>query len=133
MSIHARGDRSDEVLNLDLSLPLLPPAPAPAAAAAPSALASNGNGMRRLLPALPTNGPAGDGGAVPAGPVVSAVPAELAGPAAARPGLPGGGGRLLLRGGQLLVAGNVDARGSQLDFKARCHPLSSFTPPHGDT
>ena len=151
VNIHAKGDRADEVLSLDLALPLLPTSSEVPSVQQAVALGIQPANRLQQTSAHPLAGPAvspviaGPGrpgttaaaatlaspsplmGRLPAGAVEGGPPswdvehdqaAQAQVPAGAA-GLPQqrGGGELLLRGGQLMVAGNVDATGSQLDLK----------------
>ena len=109
ISVHGRGQRANETLDLDLALPLLPGRPP----AAP----------------LDQEGQLGVPGEV--APVASASAADgLAAGQQHRAAQRGGGG-LQLRCGPLQVAADVNAAGSQLDFKvtgrAPCCRLGSLS------
>ena len=98
ISMHGRGQRANETLDLDLSLPLLPGRP----------------------PASPVDEEVQSG--VPDDEVASAASASAADEAGSAAELPPraaqrGGGGLQLRCGPLQVAADVNAAGSQLDFK----------------
>ncbi len=154
VNIHAKGDRADEVLLLDLALPLLPASTEVPLTQQPAAPGSQPAHRVQHTPAhtpagmAGTSVPAGPGGSARAAaaastgqqPVVGRLPAgavEGSSPSwgaehdeaaqgqvpAAAAGLPQqrGGGELVLRGGQLMLAANVDATGSQLDLKV-CAP-----------
>ncbi len=116
LSVHGKGLRPYETLDLDLALPLLAPQPAQlttkaraaavGAAEAPPAAADAG-----LAPAeAPAAGQADPLDAAPV-PEPAAVEQVQPGPRRA------GGGRLQLRYGPLQVAADINAPGSQLNFK----------------
>lgn len=129
VSVHGKGLRANETLDLDLALPLL----APQAAAQPAVdmpeVATAAAPEQQMEPAAApeqqAEQPEGDAEAA-AGAAVAQAEAAVAAPepttAAAQQPTPQaqaqqGGGGLQLRCGPLQVAANVDATGSQLDFK----------------
>lgn len=120
ISVHGRGQRANETLDLDLSLPLLPGCP----------------------PAAPVDQEGQSG--LPDDEVASAASASAAdeaGTAAEQPlrAAQRGGGGLQLRCGPLQVAADVNAAGSQLDFKvtgrapAAGFLLTAYQPPAANT
>lgn len=119
VSVHGKGLRANETLDLDLALPLLAPptqrspaaaarvaAPPQAAAKQPAAVAeAKPEAVRTPAELEGAEGSSGGAAAAPEPPLAEAPRA--------------GGGRLQLRCGALQVAGDVDAAGSQVNFKAR--------------
>lgn len=149
VSVHGKGLRN-ETLDLDLALPLLAPAAAGAAAPqqvqasapqqlqAPPRAAAEAAGLQSAAgtaepeaagpaaedgsaaseaEASGAKGVASAGAPAPEAPLVDQQPAEVQ---------RAGGGRLQLRCGPLQVAADVNARGSQLDFKVAALKLDEL-------
>lgn len=131
LSVHGKGLRPYETLDLDLALPLLaaPAAPQPRQLAtqtqaaakqeaeAASTAADEGSATGEAAAAASPEVPGADPAPQPAAVVEQLQPARRA-----------GGGRLHLRYGPLQVAADINAPGSQLNFKvgraaARAAPL----------
>ncbi len=146
ISVHGRGPRADEALDLQLTLPLLQQlssaaAPAPASSA-PESDAGETAAAAAALPSADAGLPTADGDAAApdnattaapsqasndaAGVAVAAAPAPPAAPPIAVTPPPSGNGAqqqpangLTLRCGQLLVAADVDAMGSHVGCKVQ--------------
>ena len=121
-AVHVRGKglRANEVLELDLAVPLFPVADVGASAAAAAAAAASEE------PAAAAEAEAGSSNESSGAAAVEQAEAAAAADPASAPASPAGGGHLLLRCGQLLVAGDVDAAGSQLDFRVQSLKLDEL-------
>ena len=134
VSVHGKGLRAHETLDLDLALPLLAQQQPEAqqqvqqvqqvqqAQQEQQAEAAAGEAEQAApVEPQPGAGDAAEGGAEEGEPSAAATLPEPAAAAAAQPPATQqrGGGGLQLRCGPLQVAAEVDAAGSQLDFKVR--------------
>lgn len=127
VSVHGKGQRASETLDLHLALP--PPGPAivrqqhaaaPAAGTA-AAVAPAGRVVSASAPEAPGAGNPG-ASAPDASATEDTVPAAASVPDMAQQGgMQRGGGGLQMRCGPLHVAADINAAGSQLDFKVGLH------------